>query len=470
MHLNQAISTHHIHLLAHHFRARLGKTSPIAATPRSAIRCLSATKETTRLTSAWITQGVLPAVNPPSVVLDLRSNSRAGVFRYGLSVLPELMAQLTRAGLRPVVITTRRDLDIIGDTLGRHGVPASNVRATPTALTFTRCDPWLRSFVTDLRPAVYFSTNYLVDPSIPAPLVLTIHDLTRVKHPELSYTYQTFQERFPGESLCAPRESGRPHQVLGVDRFAADFLGLTRQLADRAERIVTVSASSMRDIRELLEVPPAKLVLAPCGIDSRVFHPRDEQASSRVRSRYRIDRPYLLAVGQAQPHKRLPWLIEQLCRSPLLRQLGHLVIVGGFAQRSAEVHQAVANCGAQRSVLLLGRVTDDELAGLYSGAAAYVTASVSEGSGLPAQEALACGCPVIATDISAARELLGGGAEYYAPEDGDLIRSLATRALCGRLRPPRPTRPAAWSHAAEVIAAMLTRTAATRLRDPEHWA
>jgi glycosyltransferase involved in cell wall biosynthesis len=87
------------------------------------------------------------------------------------------------------------------------------------------------------------------------------------------------------------------------------------------------------------------------------------------------------------------------------------------------------------------------LAALYRGAAALLSASLSEGSNLCAQEALACGCPVIATDIPAHRETLGRDANLFAPDDGGAFLRLVRRALSGRL--PRTVRVGAgWERSA----------------------
>lgn len=91
---------------------------------------------------------------------------------------------------------------------------------------------------------------------------------------------------------------------------------------------------------------------------------------------------------------------------------------------------------AQR-VRFVGRVSDAELARLYSGASALLVASVNEGNHLGPLEALACGCEVICTDIPPLRETVGGHAHFYPVDDRRALDRLTTLALSGEL-PDRP--------------------------------
>jgi glycosyltransferase involved in cell wall biosynthesis len=109
-------------------------------------------------------------------------------------------------------------------------------------------------------------------------------------------------------------------------------------------------------------------------------------------------------------------------------------------------------------VVFAGRVDDDELAALYTGASAYVTAAVSEGFGLPMLEARACGTQVIGTDIPALRETLAGTAHFYRPGDSSRLVALVAEALSGRLPliPPRP-HPYDWESSGALLVRALER-------------
>lgn len=134
-----------------------------------------------------------------------------------------------------------------------------------------------------------------------------------------------------------------------------------------------------------------------------------------------------------------------------------LVAVGGHAEDNSEIPRLLARHGATDFVVCTGRIPDPELAALYSGASALVTASINEGNNLPPLEALACGTQVIATDIPPLRETLGPAASFYDPYRGDQLADLAGKALTGQL-PDRAAsfRPPTWLDAGRKLLGVLT--------------
>ncbi|MDQ1741505.1 MAG: hypothetical protein QOE53_3157, partial [Pseudonocardiales bacterium] len=157
------------------------------------------------------------------------------------------------------------------------------------------------------------------------------------------------------------------------------------------------------------------------------LHARGAGEIAAVRERYGLPGEYLLWVGGLQtpdPRKR----VAALARTP--RELP-LVLVGATKPWAHELPD----------VTLTGRVPDDDLAAIYSGARALVFPSDDEGFGLPTIEALACGTPVVATDIPVLREVLGDRATFVAA--GDLEGLLAAGVAATRPAPPPP----AWSWA-----------------------
>ena len=104
----------------------------------------------------------------------------------------------------------------------------------------------------------------------------------------------------------------------------------------------------------------------------------------------------------------------------------HLVLVGptegdGFHGALDEIQKAIATAGMERLVHLPGFMPDGQLATLLSGALGLLLVSAAEGFGLPAVEAAACGCPVIATTESPLPELLDGGGVFVSPDDKDAV-------------------------------------------------
>lgn len=236
-----------------------------------------------------------------------------------------------------------------------------------------------------------------------APLVVTLHDLVPLKHPE---TYL---------------RTGLRHRV----RYAA---------VRRAARVIVPSQAVAADAERLLGIPPARLrVVAEAAAPA--FRPGVPPPP-----RLRLPERFLLWVGgldPPDPRKR----VEALAAAVRERDGLPLVLAG----RPGPEAEGLAAPGR---VLLAGRVSDDELAGLYAAAAALVLPSAEEGFGLPAVEALACGTPVAAFAGGAVGEVLAGadGARLVDPAAGIGGLLDAAEALAGtRATPPRRT----WADVAE---------------------
>ena len=180
-------------------------------------------------------------------------------------------------------------------------------------------------------------------------------------------------------------------------------------LIRRGAIIVTVSEFARAEILRHLPAEPAQVLVIPEGAN----HLSEIAADNAILTRHELEPGrYVLAVGTLAAHKNLAalgLLAQRLCerRIPLVLAGG----MGGGAFRPAALPQP-AHC--------TGRVTDAELKALYQGAGCFVFPSRYEGFGLPPLEAMACGCPVVASDIPALREACGQAAWFcdpFSPED-----------------------------------------------------
>jgi len=200
------------------------------------------------------------------------------------------------------------------------------------------------------------------------PQVLTIHDLVILKR--------------PGEYLRT-----------GL-RYRLKFLA-----ASRAVRVIVPTRVVAADVAERLDLDPDRIAVIGEAA-APVFHPRSAEEVERARTRHNLPAEYLVWVGGLEhndPRKRVRELAAAATDVPL-------VLVGPAKQWAFELP----------NVAVTGQVSDDELAALLTGARALVFPSDDEGFGLPPVEALACGTPVVCTDIPALREVLGDRA-IYAP-------------------------------------------------------
>jgi glycosyltransferase involved in cell wall biosynthesis len=209
------------------------------------------------------------------------------------------------------------------------------------------------------------------------PLVVTVHDLAVLRHPEWFNRWTATYSRF-----VVPR------------------------VVRAADRVIAVSAFTQAEIVAVLGVDPAKIRVVPNAVED-VFTPGGPRAAG----------DYALAVGTLEPRKNLARIAAAV--------EGELRVVGARGWGGVE---------APQNVTWLGNVSDDELASLYRGARCLVYASLYEGFGIPVAEALACGCAVVTSAGSAMEELAGAAAAYVDPLDVASIRDGIARATAG---PPR---------------------------------
>jgi glycosyltransferase involved in cell wall biosynthesis len=246
----------------------------------------------------------------------------------------------------------------------------------------------------------------------PCPMVVTLHDLVPLKQ--------------RGEYLRT-----------GV-RF-----GLRYMAVQRAVRLIVPTHAVARDAVERLKIDPERVsVISEAA--AAAMYPRPANEIDAVRERYHLPADYLLWVGGLQhpdPRKRVAALASTPHQVPL-------VLVGSTQPWAHELPD----------VTLTGHVSDDDLAAIYSGARALLFPSDDEGFGLPPVEALACGTPVVATDVPALREVLAGRATFV--ERGDM-RGLVAAAERAERPAPEPPR-WSWADAAratwEVYASALARS------------
>ncbi len=203
-------------------------------------------------------------------------------------------------------------------------------------------------------------------------------------------------------------------------------LRLRHLAVQRAARVIVPTRALADDAVTHLGIERERIVVIPEAADSAMYA-RPPQEVAAVRARLRLPERYLVWVGgllHPDPDRHVSELAAADRELPL-------VLVGSTRPWAHELP----------NVILTGRVADDHLAAIYTGAHALVLPSEGEGFGLQAVEALACGTPVVAFDSPALREVLGGRATFVEPADVEALLSTAQQA-----RRPAPA-PPAWSWA-----------------------
>jgi len=211
----------------------------------------------------------------------------------------------------------------------------------------------------------------------------------------------------------------------------------------RASRVIAVSEATKRDVENVLGVPPDRIrrvYNAPDPAFSlRASSPGQEQ--SRILERYQIQYPFLLYAGNIRKHKNVPRLVEafavvrdQLKDHPVYKDL-RLVIIGDTISEHPAVRQSVIRSRVEQAVRFLGFVPFDTLRCFYENAAGFVFPSRYEGFGLPPLEAMACGTPVVTSNVSSLPEVVGDAAVLVNPENVfDIARGIRDVLLDEELR------------------------------------
>lgn len=199
--------------------------------------------------------------------------------------------------------------------------------------------------------------------------------------------------------------------------------------ARMARRVTTDTECAKDDLVRLYDLPPKKIVVTPYAAHARFRPLRDEAGLNRVRAQYNTSDPFVLAVGNVQPRKNLARLMHAFARVQENLRLPHkLVIVGQPLWLAGDLLAQARALGEH--VVLTGYVPEPDLPLLYNAAQLFCYPSLYEGFGLPVLEAMACGTPVLTSNLSALPEVAGDAARMVNPYDeGELVRALS-ELLC----------------------------------------
>lgn len=234
---------------------------------------------------------------------------------------------------------------------------------------------------------VFHSPDFALPPVRQARTVLTVHDLSFMRVPECSQP-----------------------------RLRAYLLRVVPASVRRADVVLADSESTRNDVIELLGVSPDRVRVLYPGVDECFERVQDIQVLADVRRRYRLPERFVLSVGTLQPRKNLIRLIEAYARVRADADI-KMVIAGGAGWMYEGIFRRVEELGLQSEVYFPGYVADEDLPALYSLAGLFVFPSLYEGFGLPPLEAMACGTPVITSNVSSLPEVVGEAGLMIDPQD-----------------------------------------------------
>lgn len=236
---------------------------------------------------------------------------------------------------------------------------------------------------------VFHGVDFTLPPSRAAKVV-TIHDLSFIIYPEYA-----------------------------EPRLARYLSGAVPRSVDRADAIITVSASVAAELVEIYPHARGKVVAIPNGV--RIPELLPERNSNQP--------PNVLLVGTVEPRKNHLTALRAIDIVRDTHKDARLICIGRPGWQSQAIERELHAAVARGAVLWDANTTDDELERIYAQAAVAISPSHYEGFGLPVLEALARGVPVVASDIAAHREVAGDAALYSLPDDPEALAAQILRLL-----------------------------------------
>lgn len=241
-----------------------------------------------------------------------------------------------------------------------------------------------------IGPIDLFHSSDWAQPSSARPQLTTIHDLVFKKYPETV------------DPLILSTQTNR-----------------LQKIAHSGVHIIADSESTKNDLMEIYGIANTRIDVVYPGIDSQ-YSPPSQTEIVRVKNKYGLPANYILSLGTQEPRKNISTLIKA-CESIDLP----LVLTGKYGWGKEQSFSTA-------KVLSTGYVEESDLPGLYGGASVFAFPSLYEGFGFPVLESMACGTPVVTSNVSSLPEISGGASILVNPNDPTSISSGITQALAKR--------------------------------------
>jgi glycosyltransferase involved in cell wall biosynthesis len=326
------------------------------------------------------------------IAFDLRRIGNPGIGRYMKCLAESVTAQ-----------APEHEYLLILPPDGEHLVYAPNARKLCTGLKYysVREQFELPQILRRHKVDLLHSPHFLLPLVRPCPAVATIHDVIYMACPE-----------------DLPSLAGRLY-------YRAMMTACSRM----ATRLITDSAHSKDEIVRYLKADVAKIEVIYPAVDPFFQSGADPAEVASVRSRFGIDRDYIVCVGICKPRKNHARLLKAF---QLLRNSGaqaKLVIAGPMGEGKPILQRLATELGIAEHVVFTGFVNDADLRALYSGARVCVCPSLYEGFGFTVLEAMACGTPLVCSSATSLPEVAGKAALYFDPYKPDEMAVQLGRAF-----------------------------------------
>lgn len=314
--------------------------------------------------------------------------NRVGINQYAFDLLWALSKLKTR---HKFVVYLK------GDPL--QDMPKMEYRVIPFPKFWTQTRlPW-DLYTHSPRPDVFFSMTHYAPRFSPIPTVVAIMDLGFLQTPE-QFTNKDFNQ----------------------------LKSWTNYSVRQAKRIIAISEFTKKDIVREYNIDPVTVTVTHLAYDKQLFKPKRDE---KVLAKYKISANYILFLGSLRPSKNIEGLLRAFARLALnqLPVPTQLVIAGKKGWLYDKIFKLVDELNLESRVVFTGFVAEGEVPVLMTHAQAFVMPSFYEGFGIPALEAMACGTPVVVSDIASLPEVVGDAGIYVDPHNIDSIMNGIREAI-----------------------------------------
>lgn len=255
----------------------------------------------------------------------------------------------------------------------------------------------LTLFTSNEKPDVYFSPAHYLPRFMPDGIkkVVTIFDLS----------YLHFPHMFKKDDLYK-------------------LINWTKSSIERADHVITISSSTKKDLIKNYNIKKDQITVAYPGYNDNFYKPlNDSLKINNIKEKYNTGENYIIYIGTIQPRKNLSKLIEAFAEINNLK----LVIVGKTSGEGKQgwMYQQILDLpkklGIEEKVIFTGFIPTSELVYLVNGARAFILPSLWEGFGIPVIDAMACGTPVIVSNVSSLPEIVGSAGLLINPNSVNQI-------------------------------------------------
>jgi glycosyltransferase involved in cell wall biosynthesis len=325
----------------------------------------------------------------PTIGIDARKLKDFGIGSYIRNLLEAMSRRPEAARYRFRIYARRADRDVMPQLPGNFEV----VEEDSPGYSLAELTRFAFRLFRD-RLDLYHATHYVLPP-LRSRAVVTIHDIIHLLYPQF----------LPSRAALV---------------YARVMI---RRALRRADRIITVSYNSKRDLVDYFGIVPARVDVIYNGVSPRFCADVSEEDRVRVTAKYGLRRPYLLFLGGEKPHKNVQNVVRAFGEARRTRpDLPHvLALAGPMPKNSARIDALIAALDLGPAIARPGLIDEADLPGLLSGADVLLYPTLYEGFGLPVVEAMACGTPVLTSSTSALQEIAGGYSYLVDPLDVDAI-------------------------------------------------